>query len=171
MDPLIVQKSRRRLLLPLVGFLAVVGGSVFVLMTRGPSGIVWSSIVIFGGGALFMFVQFFDNQPRLVVSDDGICDPNWRIGTIPWSDLCDANIRRSQSGKDFLCLSLLNPEVYRSRLGGSGRIMNSATRATGFGDFALDVSALGLDAQVLFKLVADKLAQTKASASEKKMRN
>jgi len=125
--------------------------------------------VIFGSSAVYLIVQLFDTQPSLVISDDGIFDPNWRIGTIPWRDLRDAYIR-SDSGKDFVCLSLLDPEKYRGRLNGPGRIMNAATRATGFGDFSLNAFALGLDAKAVLELVTSKLSQANEIKTRKKER-
>ena len=130
---------------------------------RGSSLIIWSAILVSGGSVLYLLSRVLHNKPALVVSDEGIYYLNWPVGMIPWSDLRDAFVR-SDGGKVFVCLSLLHPEEYRGRMSGFGRFVNSAARATGFGDFTLETATLGLESDVVLKLVTAEIRRAQGKA-------
>ena len=162
--PLNIRKSRWRFALPLVGSLMVLGICLYFLADREPSGLIWTLIVIFGVSSLACFFRMMDAQPGLVISEIGVCDTNWSVGTIPWKELHGAFIK-SDGGVDYICLTLRHPEQYRREMGKVGRVISSATRQTGFGDFTMRPSAMGLDTSGVFEIVKEQLRLSKGNAS------
>ena len=162
--PLYIRKSRWRFVLPLIGSLVILGISIYILADREPSGLVWVMIVFFGVSALVYFFRMIDAQPGIIISEVGVCDTNWSIGTIPWKELHGAFIK-SAGGVDYICLTLRHPERYRREMGKVGRVISSATRQTGFGDFTLNPAVMGLDTCRVFEIVKEQLRLGESNAS------
>jgi|APLak6261667961_1056064.scaffolds.fasta_scaffold00520_4 hypothetical protein len=156
MLPLVARKSRWRYVVPLVCSSVAIGITLCVLVDRDLSWPIWTLFVIYCGSTVYYLQRIFDSTPSLLISEDGICDAHWNIGVISWTELSDAFLK-TDSGVVYICLTLRDPVKFRSKIGQIGRIVNSAARQTGFGDFTVNPSSMGLDASEVYKIVNEQL--------------
>lgn len=160
MSPLIVRKSRWRNVVPLVGSWTVFGISVYYISNHEQTWLPFVVAVFFGSIASAYSIQTLESKPCLIISVKGISIEHLKIGTIFWNDLSGAFIV-SIGGVDQICFTLRNAEEFRVRIGRLGRVLNSATRQAGYGDFTLNTSDMGLDAKIVLELVREQIDHAK----------
>ena len=160
MNPLVVRRSRWRSATPLVGSFVVVAICVYYAMHHEPTWVSVPLTAFFFSLAVFYLEQVFRPKPCLMISVKGICVDYLMIGTIPWNDLSGAFLRRD-GGAEHICFTLRDPEEFRVRIGRLGRVLNSARRQAGYGDFTLNTFDLGLDADVVLELIKEQIALAK----------
>ena len=151
---------------PLVGSLVALGIIVYFLVDREPTWFIWTLIALFGGSTFAFLDLLMHPKPWLVLSQQGFCYTYLGIGTISWNDLSGAFIKTDR-GVDYICLALRHPAEFRSQLSKFHRVFSSASRQTGFGDFTVDTSGIGLDANAVIELVREQIDQAKAQANGK----
>jgi hypothetical protein len=152
MLPLIVRRSRWGSAVSLLLSLMILGGSIWIHVERDVGWLAWTLIVISGVCCLYFSGRTLDSEPRLTISELGICAEHWSLGTIPWREFSETFVK-SDGGIDHVCLTLRNPERYRGQMNRMVRTANTATRQTGFGDLTIKPSDLGLATRVVSELV------------------
>ena len=137
-------RTSKAKLLGLFGLTCImVGASYFCTTLPDPLPRVfgWIGVAFFGLGFVAFPVMFFRTGPQVVVDDQGIEDRRMKIGVIPWQDIRSLSIGSVNSAK-FLCVDLVDPEKYLSRLPPWKRRLAAANEALGFS--ALSISFAGL---------------------------
>lgn len=152
MLPLIVRRSRWRSAGSLVVSLLILGSSIWLQVERDLGWLAWALIVISGVCSLYFVGQMLDSEPRLTISESGICIGQWTFGIVPWSDFSETFVK-CDGGVDYVCLTLRNPEKYRVQMNKLVRIANTATRQTGFGDLTIKPTDMGLATSLVYELV------------------
>ncbi|HWT00297.1 MAG TPA: STM3941 family protein [Pyrinomonadaceae bacterium] len=150
MEKLIINNSRWKYVLLLIGSIGFVVGGIWMLMRGEPFG--WAAIVFFGSGVPISVWQIADSRPRLVIDEQGVLDRTLGVGRIAWGDI-EAAYVRSISGNDFICLELKNPAQYSHKLSKVKRAMAAANRRLGFTDFNLNLSGVDARTGEVFELV------------------
>lgn len=131
----------------LLGLFALTGALVamFCFLATQPdrlSQVVgWIGIVFFGLGFIAFPVMFFRRSPQVVINDEGIEDRRMKIGVIRWEDIRLLFIGSVKSAK-FLCVDLVDPRKYVSRLPRLGRWLTVANEAMGFPALVIGFSGL-----------------------------
>ena len=124
-DQIIIPFSRTKIVLLILGAVALVAGSVLLLYVADDQRrlppttariVSILGIVFFTAGAIYGIVKVFDKRPGLVLDREGIIDNSSAVaaGRIPWSEIQDiqtANI----SGQTFLAFYVSDPEKYLGR--------------------------------------------------------
>ena len=74
------------------------------------------AIAFFGVVLWYAYQRLRDNQPGLVVSDEGITDHSSAVGAgfIPWSDVLEIN-EQKMFGANFMRIKVKNPDYYIDR--------------------------------------------------------
>lgn len=130
MAPIVIYPSRSRVLLILLGSIAFVAGSAWMLTLPfqeiGIKGTIaaWLCVPFFGTTGLFALTRLFSNKPALTIDSAGITDnaSGLSAGFIPWSDVTGAGIATFQKQK-FLGISLRNPEDYLAKASSFKRLL------------------------------------------------
>lgn len=109
--------TSRTKLLGLLGLTCVmVGMSCFLTTLPGLARVVgWIGVGFFGLGFIACPVMFFRTGPQVIINDEGIQDHRLKVGVIRWDDVRSLFIRRVQSTR-FLCIDVVDPQKYLSRL-------------------------------------------------------
>lgn len=127
----------------------------------------WALVVILGGSASVCLERLWNPKLSLTISEQGIYVACWNVGTISWNDLSGVFVK-TDSNVDYICITLRDHENFRGRMNKLTRTSNSATRQTGFSDFTIKPTDMGLDTNVVFELVRQQidLAQTRPKSTE-----
>ena len=160
--PLIVKKSRWLCVLPLIGSVVVAGIGGYALAEGKPSWIGWTVIVLFSGSAFYYLGRLLDGKLSMTITEVGICVDHWDSGTVSWDDFSGVSLI-TVNGVHWLCLTLREPEEYRRNAGAFRRAIHTASRQTGYGDFPVNLSAMGLEPAEVVALVGHQIdvAKTK----------
>jgi hypothetical protein len=101
----------------------------------------WIGVGFFGLGFIAMPIAFFRSGPQVVIDDEGIEDRRMKIGTIRWEDIRSLSIGSVNSAK-FLCIELVDPDPYLSRLPRRSRWLSSVNRTLGLPTLTIGFSDL-----------------------------
>lgn len=136
--------SRMKLIGLLVLTCALVGASYFCTTLPGRTSPIvgWIGVGFFGLGFIAFPLMFFRTGPQVVINDQGIDDRRLKVGVIRWDAIRSLSISSISSAK-FLCVEVVDPEQYLSRLPTWKRSLASANEALGLS--ALTISFSGLD--------------------------
>jgi hypothetical protein len=85
--------------------------------------------------------QLFRTGPQLVISEIGIDDRRSRLGLIPWAEVTAAKAQIYPGGSS-LSFTTADLDMWRARLGPSGRLMLKVRRAMGLSEFNVAISDL-----------------------------
>jgi hypothetical protein len=135
--------SKAKLLGLLALTCAMVGASYFctTLPDTLARGVGWIGVAFFGLGFIAFPIVFFRAGPQVLVNEDGIDDRRLKLGLIPWSDIRALSIGSVNSVK-FLCIELVDPEKYLSRLPRWKRALAAANEGMGFPALSIGFSGL-----------------------------
>ncbi|GAB3238287.1 hypothetical protein GCM10027346_30710 [Hymenobacter seoulensis] len=164
-EDLIYYNSRKRYALLVFGGLAFVAMGVFLIVKKGYWGQGLVTILFFGAGVAIGIRQYFDTRPRLQISDEGILDRTLGVGLIPWSDITDAYVR-SINQESFICLEVLDEEVYTSRLSPLKRKLARANAALGFTTLSVNLSGVDLNPEQLLEYILKQSAAAQLQPPE-----
>jgi len=82
----------------------------------------WAGLVFFGLGFFKILAQFFRSAPSVILDEMGIHDLRSSFGPIPWADVVSLRIVSVESQR-FLCVEVLDPSTYLSRLPSHKRLL------------------------------------------------
>ena len=150
MEKLIIQNSRWKHVLLLIGCIGFVIAGIWMVIHGKPFG--WLAILFFGSGIPIFIWQISDSRPRLIIDERGVLDRTLGVGLIAWTDI-EAAYVRSIGSNDFICLELKNAEEYAQKLSKVKRAMASANRHLGFTDFNLNLSGVDASTDEVFELL------------------
>ena len=150
MEKLIIQNSRWKHVLLLIGCIGFVIAGIWMVVAGKPFG--WLAILFFGSGIPISIWQILDSRPRLIIDELGVLDRTLGVGLIAWDDI-EAAYVRSINGNDFICLELKNAEEYAQKLSKVKRAMAAANRNLGFTDFNLNLSGVDARTEEVFELL------------------
>jgi hypothetical protein len=107
----------------------------------------WVGLVFFGLCFIAILAQLFRSGPSVILDELGIHDLRSSFGTIPWADVVSLRIGSVRSQR-FLCVEVLDPSTYLSRLPSHKRLLALANPSLGFPPITIGFSGLspGLDA-------------------------
>jgi hypothetical protein len=91
----------------------------------------WVGVGFFGLGFIAIPIMWFRTGAQVVINDQGIEDVRHKLGVVPWEDIRSLYIGSVESTK-FLCIELVDPEKYRSRMPTWTRPLTTVTKALGF---------------------------------------
>lgn len=91
----------------------------------------WIGVAFFGLGFIVFPLQFFRKDPQVVINDEGIEDRRQKIGVIRWEDIRSLSVGSIQS-TSFLCVDLIEPEKYLSRMPKWARPLRTLNEKLGF---------------------------------------
>lgn len=157
---LVVAPSKLKLVLLLLCALGFVVAGVF-LVARGKSAEVWVGwmcIAFFGAGIPLFARQLFDGRPRVILDDVGVFDRTLGVGTIPWSDIEGAYIRRIHDNP-FVCLRLRNAEHWTRSLTPTHQKMANANVNLGFQPLNINLLGTSIDPELVLDIVLKKSAE------------
>jgi hypothetical protein len=165
MEPIVFRSARGKLLVYLVGSLAImIAGACLVVAGRGT--LAGISIIGFSGGGAAMFAwQIFDARPRLVIDDRGVFDRTLNVGVIAWDDILDAQPAEI-SGQAFVALRLRNAAKYTDRLGPVHRRLVALNESLGLSALNVNLAALDADPHALAALIAREAEVRRAPPEE-----
>lgn len=150
-DRLVVANSRGRYAwLLLLSLVFVAGGALIVLRESGLEAYLvgGASIVFFGAGAVLFAFELIDRRPRLILDDEGLYDRTLGVGTIPWRDIADGELRSLRS-QHFVCLRLRNPDYWSDKLSPRQRWLISLNERMGYAALNVNLSGLAVDRQAV----------------------
>ena len=144
-DETIIELSRKKLVLLILGSLAFVVAGVWLLSLdaagiRSGRGfrfffndptVVYvaglASILFFGGCGVYGVRKMFDKKPGLVLNSSGVVDNASGVaaGFIPWSEVIGSGVVEIQKQK-MLVIGVRDPQQYIDRGGALRRAMNRA---------------------------------------------
>jgi hypothetical protein len=101
----------------------------------------WLGVAFFGLVLILLPFQFFKDAPQIVLDEQGIDDRRSKGGLIRWQDIRAISVGRVKSTR-FLCLKLVEPEQYLSRLSSWGRRLASANKSQGLSDVSMSFVGL-----------------------------
>jgi hypothetical protein len=101
----------------------------------------WIGVSFFGLGFIAFPIMFFRAGPQVVINDEGIEDRRHEMGVIRWEDIESLWIGSVESTK-FLCVELVDPEKYLSRLPRWTRPLRAAGKAIGLPALTIGFSDL-----------------------------
>lgn len=106
----------------------------------------WAGLVFFGLCFIAILAQLFRSGPSVILDEMGIHDLRSSFGTIPWADVVSLRIGSVKSQR-FLCVEVLDPSTYLSRLPSHKRLLAQANPSLGFPPITIGFSGLspGLD--------------------------
>jgi hypothetical protein len=127
------------------------GASVFCVTVNSLKAQIagWTGVVFFGGAVLALIARMISFRPALVISDEGVCDTRWRVGTIPWCDIDEINAETlSTHGRthSFVGITLHNEDFYRRKMPIHARLPSFLNRCMGFSRFIINCK--GLDREI-----------------------
>ena len=136
-------RSKRKLLGLLVLTAAMVAMFCFLATQPGVFSKVmgWIGIAFFGLGFVTIPVMFFRRGPQVIINDEGIDDRRSKLGVIRWDDIRSVSIGSVNSAK-FLCIDLLDPDRYVTRLPRFAQSLTRANKMLGFPAFTISFSGL-----------------------------
>jgi hypothetical protein len=150
-----------------VGFLIFTAGIFFwgIYSLRIENPWWWGVIaIILGAIGSFLFVkELRNNQPRIILDDEGVIDTSLNVGKILWSDLSGSNLMQVQRSK-WITLEMSEEvyEKYLSQLGSFQRKMLAGNVAMGLTPLNLNVIGLKASAEDIF----DKFNEYRALSGE-----
>lgn len=118
-------------LLGLTGLMVAMSYSLTTLHDVLSRSVGWVALVFFGLCLIAEGVMFFRTGPQVIINDEGIEDRRMKIGVIRWEDILSLRIDKVESTK-FLCIELVDPEKYLSRLPQRGRWLVTVAERMGF---------------------------------------
>lgn len=101
----------------------------------------WAGLILFGLGLIAMLVQVCRSGPSVILDDGGIHDLRSSFGAIPWSDIVSLRIG-SIKDQRFLCVEVIDPSVYLSRLPSYKRVISESNRLFGFPPITIGFNGL-----------------------------
>jgi hypothetical protein len=106
----------------------------------------WTGLVLFGLCFIAIMAQLFRSGPSIILDDSGIHDRRSSFGTIPWTDIVSLQIGSVRSQR-FLCVEVVDPNTYLSRLPRHKRLLAQANLSLGFPAITIGFSGLspGID--------------------------
>ena len=139
-DAFVANVSRGRIALLLLGAIAFIAIGIFMVRgaNRDPESalIGWASILFFGLCGVVIAGQLFRSGVDIQIDARGILWRRWSDETIPWAAI--TSLYPDSAGRQpFLCLTLFDPDAYRST-----HIMGkfaSINRYMQFGDISITI--------------------------------
>ena len=125
--------------------LIVGGGSVYLLEMKKNFNL---AMLLLLAGGIFIFILLLawpSSVPVLTMNEDGISDRRLGVGMILWSDIEDVQIENRYDNNHFICLRMVDPEKYVSRLTGAKLLNMRHSQKLGFTMLNIDVSAFDID--------------------------
>lgn len=106
----------------------------------------WAGLVFFGLCFIAIVARLFRGGPSVILNEFGIHDLRSSFGTIAWTDIVSLRIG-SVRNQRFLCVEVLDPSTYLSRLRSHKRFLAQANSSLGFPPITIGFSGLspGLD--------------------------
>ena len=101
----------------------------------------WVSIAAASVALAAWIPELLRRGPQVIISEAGIEDRRTRLGLIPWPEVAAARVSMYPGGSNLM-LTARNPDVWRERLGWSGRASTGLRRALGLSEFAIPISGL-----------------------------
>lgn len=155
MENIEIKLSRVKMFLLLLLALVFVIGGIFILSVaedmRGQI-IGWSSILLFGFGAVVFLIQLLNTAPRIILNDEGIEDKSLGIGKILWDDIEAAYPNNIFTNK-FISLQVRNIEKYLQRTSKPKRKLASYNQALGFETLNLNLVGLAISQKDIMTLI------------------
>jgi hypothetical protein len=144
-DETIIEQSKKKLVLIILGSLALVAAGAWMLSLdadeirsgrsfnfffRSPAvvyGFGGAGVICFGLSAAYAFKKMFDKRPGLVLNSSGFIDNASGIaaGFIPWTEVTGAGVYEIQ-GQKMLTVGLRDPQKYIDRGSALKRALNKA---------------------------------------------
>jgi hypothetical protein len=170
-DETIIELSRTKLVLLLLGSCAFVAagvwmlsldaaeiraGSSFRLFFNNPTYVLVlgvAAILFFGFCALYALKKMFDKKPGLVLNSAGIVDNASAVaaGFIPWSEVVGAGVFEIQKQK-MLVIGLRDPGKYIDSGGALRRMVNKANQGMAGSPVTIPSTTLKIDFAELLSL-------------------
>lgn len=141
-------------LLLLLALVFVIGGIFILSVAEDMRGqiIGWSSILLFGFGAVVFLIQLLNTAPRIILNDEGIEDKSLGIGKILWDDIEAAYPNNIFTNK-FISLQVRNIEKYLQRTSKPKRKLASYNQALGFETLNLNLVGLAISQKDIMTLI------------------
>jgi hypothetical protein len=148
MAPTVYQMSYRRLLLFLLGAVALLAACVWTLTSShslrgGFAGIV--GVPFFGLCTIAMIYRLVRRRPELVIDDEGITHRTW--GRVGWSEVQAVGVReirvRSVTQR-FIEIILWDVEAHVRRAPRTARMLMRANLESGYSQFSISARVLGV---------------------------
>lgn len=114
----------------------------------------WAGICFFSLGFIAVPRQLRRTGPQVIIDERGIGDLRSKFALIEWADVAALSIG-SIHGQKFLCVQVVDPEKYLSRLSASGRAGAKANLSLGFPEIALTFSGLTQTADEVLRFIAE----------------
>ena len=111
-----------------------------------------SFFVFFALGAALCIRHWMDRSPRLRIDDAGVWDRSVRTGPVPWSEITGAYVT-SWFGKEFVCLTVRNPEIWITRQPWHLQACMKINRRLGLSEFVINLSLLPVDAELVPEII------------------
>jgi hypothetical protein len=115
----------------------------------------WIGVGFFGLGFIAIPVMWFRTGPQIVINDEGIEDRRLKIGMIPWEDIRSLSLG-SVNSTTFLCIEVIDPEKYLSRLPRWKRSLAKANTALGFPALTIGFSGLSPGVKEVWQYLEDR---------------
>jgi hypothetical protein len=142
--------SRGKVLLMLAGALALIAGSVFIILNPGEFAgrrggafalpAAWAGLLFFGLCALFIGRMLFLRAVQLKIDVDGLHWSRWSDAPIPFSEMAEA-WPLAMMGQNMLCIAFHHPERHPAK-SPILRAGAKANRSMGAGDMAISMNGL-----------------------------
>jgi hypothetical protein len=134
----------------------MVGASYFCTTIPGIKAKVagWIGVCFFGLGFIAFPCQLMRSGLQFVIDEHGLEDRRSKFGLIEWADILSLSIGTVHSQR-FLCIDVVDPEKYLSRLSKTGRAVAQANKGLGFPEISLGFSGLTKTTDEVFEFIQE----------------
>ncbi|GAB2956556.1 hypothetical protein GCM10027048_23310 [Hymenobacter coalescens] len=153
MEEITLYKSRwQAIRIMLLCSVFVLGGIWLLLQTDAPRWVGWASVLFFGLGYPLGIYNLLDRRPLLIVNNIGLYHREAHRELINWELIQDAYLAEVHK-QQLLCLVVPPDFEPSTRKGKLAQQLGGVSRAMGFQELTLPLSATGVDAPKFLELV------------------
>lgn len=108
---------------------------------------------------LFVFLRhLFDNDPRIIIDEEGVTDNTLWVGKILWADIRGASLR-SIRGQSFISLELDDEGKYLKNLSSSAQTLTVGNTWLGFKRLNINLSGVASDENKILQIILERSAK------------
>lgn len=119
-------------------------------------GIIFGALglAIFGTMSAFILLRFFESEPQVVISSQGIEDKRLNFGLIEWDEIKSVALNETKYAR-WLNICVETPEKYYCRLPKLQIFLRKANGQTGMNDFRVRFNDLDKPVEEAFEMIED----------------
>jgi hypothetical protein len=157
--PISFANSRLKLAGYLVLAIVFVGNGAFiwrVTHTTIEHLVAAACVLLFGIAAVVLARRIFETRPRITLDDTGLCDRTLGVGTIPWSEITDAQIV-TVGNVQMISLTVRDPQRWTQQYNPTQQVLAKLNRSLGFAELNLATADLNVKASDLLALIRQRM--------------